>query len=64
MSNEIKEKIDALNKEIEQLLDPSTFVLVPRIKEINTEIKNLQSQCQHNYINGICEFCYRGESNE
>lgn len=64
MSKIIKEKIDALNQEIEQLMDPTTFVLNPRINEINDEIKSLQGQCKHNFVNGICEFCYRGECNE
>lgn len=64
MSKIIKEKIDALNQEIEQLMDPTIFVLNPRINEINNEIKTLQAQCNHNFVNGICEFCYRGESNE
>lgn len=64
MSKVIKEKIEALNKEAEQLLDPTTFVLNPRIQEIDKEIKMLQRQCKHNFINGICEFCYRGDCNE
>ena len=64
MSKEIKEKIDALSKEAESLLDPTTFVLNPRIEEINLEIAKLQNECKHNFVNGICEFCYRGDSNE
>jgi prefoldin subunit 5 len=61
MSKIIKEKIDALNEEIEQLMDPTTFVLNPRIGEISQEITELQAKCQHNFVNGICEFCYRGD---
>ena len=61
MSKEIKEKIDALNQEAEQLMDPTTFVLNPRISEISQEITELQAKCQHNFVNGICEFCYRGD---
>lgn len=64
MSKEIKMKIDALNKEAEQLLDPTTFVLNPRIQEIDKEIHALQAECEHNFVNGICEFCYRGDCNE
>ena len=64
MSQEIKKKIDELSLEVEQLMDPTTFVLNPRIGEIDKEIKVLQAQCQHNFVNGVCEFCYRGESNE
>jgi prefoldin subunit 5 len=64
MSEIIKERIDALNQEIEQLMDPTTFVLNPRIQEINKEIRALQAKCEHNFVNGICEFCYRGDCNE
>ena len=60
MSKEIKAKIDALNQEIMEIFDPSSFVLNPRIAMINNEIVKLQKQCKHNYINGICEFCGRG----
>jgi prefoldin subunit 5 len=64
MSKIIKERIDALNQEIEQLMDPTTFVLNPRIQEIDKEIRALQAECKHNFVNGICEFCCRGECNE
>ena len=64
MSKEIKMKIDALNVEAEQLMDPTTFVLNPRISEISQEITKLQAQCKHNFVNGICEFCYRGDCDE
>ena len=64
MSKEIKKRIDELSLEIESLMDPTTFVLNPRIGEIDKEIRALQSQCNHNFVNGICEFCYRGDSNE
>ena len=63
MSKIIKEKIDALNQEIEQLMDPTTFVLNPRIHKIDKEIRALQAECKHNFVNGVCEFCYRGDCN-
>ena len=64
MSKEIKKRIDELSLEIEQLMDPTTFVLNPRIGEINKEIRALQAQCKHSFVNGVCEFCYRGGCNE
>ena len=63
MSKEIKKKIDELSLEIEKLMDPTTFVLNPRIGKIDKEIRELQAKCQHNFVNGVCEFCYRGDSN-
>ena len=63
MSKEIKVKIDALNQEAMDLFDPTTFVLNPRIHEIDKEIRALQAECKHNFVNGVCEFCYRGDCN-
>ena len=63
MSKEIKEKIDALMAEAEALLDPTTFVLNQRMREINDEIIVLQKQCKHDFVDGICRFCYRGDCN-
>ena len=63
MAKIIKERIDALNQEIEQLMDPTTFVLNPRIHEIDKELRALQAKCKHNFVNGGCEFCYRGDCN-
>ena len=65
MSKEIKEKIDALSLEAEKLVDPTTFVLNPKIVEISNQITALREQCQHHYVDGFCEFCYQeGENNE
>ena len=64
MSQEIKKRIDELSLEAEQLMDPTTFVLNRRIGEIDKEIKALQAQCQHSFVNGVCEFCYRGDRDE
>ncbi len=64
MSKKIKKKIDELCLEAEKLLDPTTFVLNPRISEINDEIVALQKLCEHNFVDGVCEFCYRGDCNE
>ena len=61
MSKEIKNKIDELNKEYDEIFDPSTFVLKPRLFEIETEIMQLRKKCKHNFINGKCEFCYTEE---
>lgn len=57
MSKEIKERIDKLCKEYDEIFDPSTFVLKPRLFEIETEIMQLQKKCTHHFINGQCEFC-------
>ena len=57
MSKEIRIKINQLSEEAEHLMDPTTFVLNPRIVAINQEIEELQSKCQHHFVDGMCEFC-------
>ena len=59
MSKEIKTKIDELNEQLETLIVPGTFVLSKKVKNIQDCITNLQGQCKHNFINGVCEFCYK-----
>ena len=57
MSKEIRIRMNQLSEEAERLMDPTTFVLNPRIVAINQEIEELQSKCQHHFIEGMCEFC-------
>ena len=57
MSKEIRARMNELSEEAERLMDPTTFVLNPRIGEINQEIEELQSKCQHHFVGGMCEFC-------
>jgi ribosomal protein S17E len=61
MSKEIKDKIAALFEEYNSLFDPTTFVLNPRLIEIQGEIMELQRKCKHNFVNGYCEYCTREE---
>ena len=63
MSKEIRTRMNELSEEAERLMDPTTFVLNPRIGEINQEIEELQSKCQHHFVNGMCEFCDLEEVN-
>ena len=64
MSKEIRIKMNQLSEEAERLMDPTTFVLNPRIVAINQEIEELQSKCQHNFVDGMCEFCNLEAINE
>lgn len=64
MSKEIKEQIDLLRWELEQACVPGVFTLNPKMVEINKQISALQDQCEHNYIEGQCEFCYRLEGTD
>ena len=61
--NEIRKKIDFLKNENTQLITSGFFILNKKIEENFEEIKKIQSQCDHNYNNGICIYCDK-EANE
>lgn len=61
MSREIKNKIDALRLELEEALVPGMFTLNPEVVRINKEIEVLQNNCNHHFVEGQCEFCYKLE---
>ena len=59
---EIKEKIDKNNKVIEALFSPNVFTLNNTVAALLAENEQLQSQCEHNFVDGYCEFCYKEET--
>ena len=54
---DIYAKVQKKEAEIESLFDPTSFVLNPRIIELECEIKELQEQCEHEFLHGECKFC-------
>jgi hypothetical protein len=64
MSKEIKERIDKLNQQLEEAMDPTTFVLNSTATAIFREIDKLQKQCQHSFVNKECQYCGWREDNE
>ena len=58
---EIKEKIDANNKLIESILNPSVFTLNNTVRDLLAQNAELQTQCTHNFVDGWCEYCYCAE---
>lgn len=56
---EIKEKIDQNNKLIESLFTPNVFTLNNTVAALLKENEELQAKCQHNYVDGFCEYCYK-----
>ena len=58
---EIKQKIDENNSIIEQLVTPNKFTLNNTVAKLLEENTKLQTQCQHNFVNGYCEYCYAEE---
>lgn len=58
---DIRREIDALNNEIEQSLRPNQFILNNLIVDISQRIKTLQDICVHDYRDGYCIYCDKGE---
>lgn len=54
---EIRRKIDENNRRIETLLRPDIFVLNREIRSLMEDNKNLQAQCSHDFVDGICVYC-------
>ena len=44
-------------QQIEELIDPTSFVLNPEVEKLQKEIAALQEKCPHDYIEGICRHC-------
>ena len=58
---QIKEKVLYNNKKIEELLDPSVFILQPEVQVLMEDNAYLQSICQHEFVNGVCTICGKTE---
>lgn len=58
---DIKQRIDDNNSLIEQLMTPNKFVLNNTISELLDENKKLQDQCEHQFEDGFCVYCYKME---
>ena len=58
---EVFTKIEDCKKKIEDLIDPTTFVLNPEIERLQKEVMELQQKCPHCYIEGVCKYCGKEE---
>lgn len=54
---EVQKLITFNNQKIEELLDPSTFVLKPEIEQLLSENDKLRAQCEHVFEGGVCIYC-------
>ena len=54
-------KMQINNKMIETLLSPNKFTLNNKIAELLKENEQLQQQCEHEFIDGYCLWCYKEE---
>ena len=53
----IRELINFNNRKIEEMLDPSTFVLQPEVQKLLDENQKLREQCDHVVKDGTCIYC-------
>ena len=60
----IKEQIDRNNKLIEQSLTPNQFILNNTVARLLKENAQLQQQCQHEFEEGYCIYCYKSEEDK
>lgn len=49
--------VTAKRQQIEELIDPTSFVLNPEVEKLQNEIAALQEKCPHNYEDGVCKHC-------
>lgn len=58
---EIFNLITEKKAQLEDLVDPTTFVLNPKAQEVMNEIYELQEECPHKFANGECKYCGKEE---
>lgn len=54
---EIRNKILFNEQKIQELLDPSVFILQPKVQQLEAEIDELRAQCKHEFKDGVCTIC-------
>lgn len=58
---EIRDRIDAINDQIEDEISKAQFTLNKRIRELENELTSIQDACIHEYHNGACIHCDKKE---
>jgi hypothetical protein len=58
---QIKEEIDKNSLMIETLTDPTQFTLNCVVRDLLARNYELQCQCEHSFVDGVCEYCYMTE---
>lgn len=58
---EVFAKIEPKKKRLEDIFDPTTFVLNKEAEQLQQEIAELQKHCPHVFNEGICRYCGKEE---
>lgn len=53
----IFEKVEQKRKRLEEIFDPTSFVLNKEVEQLQQEISTLQEKCPHEFIDGVCRYC-------
>lgn len=59
---EIFNLVSKKKAQLEDLVDPTTFVLNSKAQEIMKEIHELQEECPHKFVDGECKYCGKEET--
>lgn len=62
--SKIKERVEALITEYEDIISTGTFCYDKRFTLITQTITALQNECAHNFVDGECEYCHRLEEEQ
>lgn len=60
-SQEIKMRINELNRRLEEVIKNYQFMLNKETERIYHEIDEIQKQCAHSFEDGVCIFCGKEE---
>lgn len=58
---EIFSLVTKKRQRIEELFDPTTFVLNKEVEVLQQDIAELQKECPHKYDEGVCKYCGKEE---
>lgn len=58
---EIHDKVLYNNNKIQELLDPSVFILQPEVQMLMEDNEYLKTICPHEFVNGVCIICGKVE---
>ena len=58
---EIFSLVSKKKQRIEELFDPTTFVLNKEVEALQQDIAELQKNCPHEFNEGVCKYCGKEE---
>ena len=58
---EIFSLVTKKKERIEELIDPTIFVLNKEVVQLQNDIAELQKECPHEYEKGVCKYCGKEE---